>query len=60
MSIHNMIQICLDDHTIKCDRRGDTDWVVITDGKSRITMEAEHVRALAAALDAYEMAEVTA
>ena len=60
MSIHNMTQICLDNHTIKCDRWGDTDWVVITDGKSRITMQAQHVRALAAALDAYEMAEVTA
>jgi hypothetical protein len=57
MSITSTMQICGDDHKIRVHRHHDTDWVNITHSGGSITMNPCHVRALAAALDAYEAAQ---
>ena len=60
MIIHSSMQLCGEGHRIECRSHSGRDWVDIRDGNQTITMEPKHVRALAAALDAYEGAAVDA
>ena len=57
MSISSNMQICGDDHKIRVHRHHEIDWVSIDHAGGSITLNPCHVRALAAALDAYEAAQ---
>jgi len=57
MSIHSNTQICGTTHTIRIRHHHDADWIEIKCGEISITMNPIHVRALTAALDAYEAAK---
>jgi len=51
------MQICGDNHEIRVHNHHAADWVTIECAGGTITMQPVHVRALAAALDAYEAAK---
>jgi len=53
MSIYSNMQICGTDHKIRVHSHHESDWITIDCKGGTITMQPEHVRALAAALDAY-------
>jgi len=55
MSIYSNTQICGSDHQIKVRDDDKTTWITIEAGGQRIVMEAEHVQALADALDAHKL-----
>lgn len=57
MTIYSNMQICGSGHKIRVHNFLNNDWVEIKSGDVVITMEPHHVRALAAALDAYEAAQ---
>tara|TARA_R110000822_G_scaffold229393_2_gene361644 strand:+ start:795 stop:986 length:192 start_codon:yes stop_codon:yes gene_type:complete len=57
MSIYSNMQICGSDHKISVNRHNGMDWVNINHAGGSITLNPCHVRALAAALDAYESAQ---
>lgn len=57
MTLYSSMQICGNDSRIEIERRNGIVWVGVRDGSQKITMEAQHVRALSAALGAFEQAE---
>jgi hypothetical protein len=57
MSLYSNMQICGNDSRIEIERRNGVVWVGVRDGSQKITMEAQHVKALWLALSAFEDAE---
>lgn len=57
MTIYGTTQICGDDSEITVRDTAEFVFVTIKDSHGTITMNPVHVRALAAALDAYEAAQ---
>ena len=62
MSIYNSTQICGPDSEVKAYRVNGSNmiFITVTDGRSIVTLNPEHLRQMADALAAFEAAEVEA